>query len=371
MIRNEHGGFRCEGHDGILELVFGRACAMHSVSKHHEATLNHGHDDHGEELLTNAVGSFAMKFLDLEDNLFGSIVVFDGPAPEIEVDDLRCWKAGLVVQIAKKHGDRSIGADQPDNPQLDGFSLLSLSATESLQELVGRVDQNKPFLPAAGNEGLDGWKGRLRRTAEQKIPFVMLSEVGNKFIAGVSAVEEEHRSGGNEGQKRLGLLPLRSMDTDHTSGYRKASENIIGGCDETLGIVPFPFILETALRIKFSPDCFCSRKVVLGPIEGENRHPMPQKPGIARPDAVGQINRFSQDITEDSPWDLLASMGEAAAVDGFGIEPKSAAPCSFEELTRFNVYPSAFPAGAQGQNEGDQLWERQLTLAAKIPGGLS
>jgi len=64
-------------------------------------------------------------------------------------------------------------------------------------------------------------------------------------------------------------------------------------------------------------------------------------------------------------------MGEAAAVDGFGIEPKSAAPCSFEELTRFNVYPSAFPAGAQGQNESDQLWERQLTLAAKIPGGLS
>jgi hypothetical protein len=177
---------------------------------------------------------------------------------------------------------------------------------------------------------------------------VVLSEVGNEFIAGVSSIEEKYRSGGNEGQKRLGLLPFRSMDTDHTPGYRKASEYIIGCCDQTLGIMTFPFMLETALGIKFGPDRFCCRKVVLRSIEGENRHPMPQKRGIERPEAIGQSNRFSQDITEDSPWDLFASMGEAAAVDGFGIEPKSAAPCPFEELTRFNVYPSAFPAGAQG-----------------------
>lgn len=89
---------------------------MHSVSKHHEATRNHGHDDYGEELLTDAVGSFAVKFLDLQDNLFGSIVVFDGPAPEIELDNLLCWKAGFVEQVSKEHGDRSIRADQLDNP---------------------------------------------------------------------------------------------------------------------------------------------------------------------------------------------------------------------------------------------------------------
>ena len=225
------------------------------------------------------------------------------------------------------------------------------------------LDQNKPFLPAAGNEGLDGRKGGLCRTAEQEVPFVVLSEVGNEFIAGVSAIKEQHRSGGNGGQKRLGFLPLRSMDTDHTPGYRKASEHIIGCCDQALGIVTFPFILEAALGIKLGSDRFCCRKVVLGPIEGENRHPMPQKRRIARPEAVGQINRFSQDITEDSPWDFFTSMGETAAVHGISIEPKSAAPCSFEELTRFNVYPSAFPTGAQGENEGDQLWEGQLTVA--------
>lgn len=344
---------------------------MHSISKHHEATGNHGHNDYGEELLADAVGTFAMKFLDLEDNLFASIVVFNGPAPEIELDNLLCRKAGIVEQVGKKHRDRSIRADQLDNPQLDDFSLLSLSGAESLEVLVGRVDQNKPFLPAAGNEGLNSRKGGLRRTAEQEVPFVVLSEVGNELIAGVSAIKEQHRSGRNGGQKGLGFLPLRSMDTDHTPRYRKASEHIIGRCHQALGIVTFPFILQTAFGIKFCPDLFCCRKVVLGPIEGENRHSMPNKGGIAGPEAVGQINGFSQDLTEDSPWNLLTSMCEAAAVDGLGIEPKSAAPCSLEELTRFNIYPFAFPAGTQGENERDQLWEGKLAVAGKIGGSLS
>ena len=63
-------------------------------------------------------------------------------------------------------------------------------------------------------------------------------------------------------------------------------------------------------------------------------------------------------------------MGKAAAVDGLGIRPESAAPSSFEELTRFDVHPRAFPAGRQGENEGDQPCEGKLTGARKVRGGL-
>jgi hypothetical protein len=210
----------------------------------------------------------------------------------------------------------------------------------------------------------------LSGTAEQKVPLVVLSEVVNELIAGVSAIEEQHRSGGNGGQKCLGFLPLRSMDTDHTPGYRKAPEHIIGRCDQALGIVTSPFIFETTLRIKFFTDLFCCRKIVLGAIQGENRHPMPKERWVGRPDVVGQVHGLSQDITEDGPWNLLASMCESAAVDGLGIKPKSATPGSFEELTRFDVHPFAFPAGRQRENEGDELREGELAVAGKIRGKL-
>jgi hypothetical protein len=160
------------------------------------------------------------------------------------------------------------------------------------------------------------------------------------------------------------------MDADHTPGYRKAPEHIIGCCDQTLRIVTFPFISETTLRIKLFTGLFCCRKVVLRAIEGENRHFMPKKGWVARREAEGQNHGFSQDITEDGPWNLFASVCESAAVQGLGIKPKSATPGSFEELTRFDVHPFAFPAGRQRENKRNQLPEGELAVADKIRGRL-
>jgi len=370
IIRNEYGGFGCQGHDGILELEFSGPCAVHSISEHHKGAGNHGHNDDGEELLTDAVGTFSMEFLNLEPNLLVSIVIFNRPALEIEIEDILFAKGGLVEQVGKKHRDRSIGADQLDNPKLDDLRLLSLPAAEPLEVLVGGVDQNKALLPAAGNEGLNGRKGGLSRTAEQKVPVVVLSEVGNELIAGVAAIEEQHRSGGNRGQKSLSFLPLRSMDTDHSPGYGKAPEHIIGRCDQALGIVTFAFILEASLGIKFFTDLFCCGKVVLGAVESEDRHTMPKKRRVAWPEAVGQIHGFSQDITEDGPGNFLASMCESAAVDSLCIKPKSAPPGCLEKVTRFDVHPFALPAGGQGENERNQLREGKLAVAGKIRGRL-
>ncbi len=344
---------------------------MNSISNHHEGAGNDAHDDNGEELLADAVWAFAMKFLNLEHDLFAPVVIFYRPAPEIEVDDLLSEKAALVKEIGQQHGDRSVRADELDDPKLDHLGFLALSLAEPLEIFVGRIDQNEVFLLTAGNEGLNGRKCGLSRTAEQKVSVVVFSEVGNQLIAGVSTIKEQHRSGGNRGQECLRFLPFRSMDTDHAPCYGQASENIVGRCDQALGKVTFPFILKATLRIKLFANLFCCRKVVLGAIEGIDRHPMPKKGWVARPEAVGQFHSICEDIREDAPGNFFAGVCKRAAVDRLRIRPKPASPCTLEEFTRFDVHPFVFPIGGQGENERNQLREGKLAVPGKISDRLS
>jgi hypothetical protein len=122
------------------------------------------------------------------------------------------------------------------------------------------------------------------------------------------------------------------MDTDHTPGDGKAPEHIVGGCNQALGKVPPAFMLETTMRIELFSDLLGCRKVVLGTIEGDNRDPMPKIGGVARLEAVGQLDGLLQNILEDSPGNLLASSRESASVCLLDIRPESATPGSFEEL---------------------------------------
>jgi len=370
IIGNEHSSFGCQGHDGILELEFFGPDAVHSLSDHHKGSGNDGHDGCSEDLLTDAVGGFAVEFLDLQRNLFISVMVLDCPSPEVELDDLLSGKARHIQQIGQKDRDRSIRADQPDDPELDDLGLLALSAAEPLEVLVGRMDQNEVLLFAAGNEGFNGREGRLSRTAEQIVSLVVVPEVGNELIAGISPIEEQDGSGGNARQKSLGLLPFGSMDADHAPGHGKLPVYIIGRCDQALGIVASALMLEAALGIKGFAELLCCREVEFGAIKSINGHPMPKIGWIGRPEAVSQIDRFSQNVPEDGPGNFLASMGKSTPVDSLSIRPEPAAPSSFEELTRFDVHSRAFPAGHQGENEGDEPWEGKLPGAGKVRGGL-
>lgn len=51
---------------------------------------------------------------------------------------------------------------------------------------------------------------------------------------------------------------------------------------------------------------------------------------------------------------------------GFGIGPQSAAKGIIEEIPRLDVNSLALPAGGEGENEGDELGERELSVAGKI-----
>jgi hypothetical protein len=93
---------------------------------------------------------------------------------------------------------------------------------------------------------------------------------------------------------------------------------------------------------------------------------VPDIGGIARKEAVGKLDRFLKDVSEDGPADFLASMSECAAVDLLSIGPESASPGHSEEITGFNVHSLAFPAGNQREDESDELGDREFAVSSKI-----
>lgn len=330
IIGHQNGGFRSQGHDGVLELIVHSPRAMHPGGDHHEGSGNDRHDDHGKELLADTVGSLAMKLLDLKGHFVGSVMVLHRPAPKVELDDLLSLKTALVEHVGQKHRDLPLGAHQPDRPELDAPGFFPLLGAEPLDVSTGRGKRNVTFLPAALDESLDSGKGRFGRTAKEKVPFVVLSQIGNQLKARVSPLEKQDALGRNQRQERLRLLPLRSVDADHTSGYGKTPENIIGRRNQALRIVTPSFILKAALRIELGSDLPGCWKGVLRSIEGDDRHTVPDIGGIARKEALGKLERFHKDVPEEMVQETLASMGECAAVDLLGIGPKSASPGPLE-----------------------------------------
>jgi len=344
---------------------------MRSRGDHHEGSSNDRHDHYGKELLTDAVGSLAMKLLDLEHYLFVSVMILNSPTAKVQLDDVLGWEAALVEHVGQKHRDLPLGADQSDHSELDASGFLPLSGAEPREVVVGRGEGNVVVVPAASHKSLDSGEGGLGRTAEQKVSFVVLSQIGNEIKAGISPIEERNASRREQGQERLRLLPLRSMDTDDSPGYGKTPEDIIGGCHQTLRVMAPSLILESTVGIELLADLLGCRKVVFGAINGNNRHAVPEIGGITRKEAVSKLHGLLQDVSEDGPGDFLASLGKAASVDLLGIRPQSATPGRSEEIPGFDVHSLALSARHNREDEGDELWKGQFPTADKVLGRLS
>jgi len=228
-------------------------------SDHDESPRDDGHDGYGKDLLADTVWGFAMKFLDLENDLLVSVMFLNPPSPEIEIDDVLPGKAALVQEIGEKYRDLSIGTDQSDHPQLNTLGFFPLPWAESLKELVGGGDHDVVFLSTVADKGFHGGECRFGRTTKQEISLVVLSQEADEIIARISAIEKQHGPGRDEGQEGLGLLSFRSMNTDHTPGQSKTPEHIVGRCNQTLRIMPFAFMLEATLRVEFFSNLFCRR----------------------------------------------------------------------------------------------------------------
>jgi hypothetical protein len=58
--------------------------------------------------------------------------------------------------------------------------------------------------------------------------------------------------------------------------------------------VPFAFVLETTLRVELLSVFLGCRQIILGAIDGNDRHSMPKIGGVTRPKLVGQLHRIFQ-----------------------------------------------------------------------------
>ena len=195
---------------------------MHPGGQHHEGSCDHGHYDHGEEFLADAVWCFSMKFLDIEYDLFVSVVVFHRPAAEVETDDLLSFKLAFIEHVGEKNGDFPFGADQPDSSQLNAPGFLPFLGAESRKVVVGRGERDEVLRSAFANESLHGREGGFGGTAEEKVALVVLSQEGDEIEAWVSTIEEQNASGRDKGQERPGV-------SKGLKGSQRGSKGVKGG----------------------------------------------------------------------------------------------------------------------------------------------
>jgi hypothetical protein len=160
------------------------------------------------------------------------------------------------------------------------------------------------------------------------------------------------------------------MDAHDTSGDGKTPEDIIGRGNQALRIMTTSFMLEATFGIKLTSDLLCCRKVVLGAIESDDRHGMPQIRRMTRIEAVGQIHGTLQDVPEKGPANLFAGLSEAASMDLIGFGPKAASLGSSEEFTRFDVHSLALSTAYEREDKDDELGKGKLARPGEILSGL-
>jgi hypothetical protein len=148
---------------------------------------------------------------------------------------------------------------------------------------------------------LDCRKGALGRAAEDEIAIVMVPQMADNMIAWISTVKEQDRSRPDIWQQTQGLFSFRSVNTDYRSCQGNASKYIISGCDQTLWVVSFAFVIETTFGIELLSILLCCRQFVLGAVKSNDRHTMPKIGGIPWPELVGQPHGIIQNISEDGP----------------------------------------------------------------------
>ena len=183
------------------------------------------------------------------------------------------------------------------------------------------------------------------------------------------AVKQKDAPRGDKWQQGLCLLALGFMDAHDTSGDGKTPEDIVGRGNQTVRIMTTSFMWESTFGIELMSYFLCCRQIILGAIEGDDRHRVPQIGGIPRIEAIGELNGLVQDVPENRPTDLLPSFGEAASMDLIGFGPQAASPGSLEEFPRFDVHSLALSTADEGQDKDDELGKGKLASAGEIADG--
>ena len=139
-----------------------------------------------------------MESFHFEDNLFIPIVVFDFPSPEVQIDDFLFREFCLIVQVSQKDRYRAIRTYQFDDPDLEGFKLLSLLYGYFAQVFAAWNDPNLVFLLTAFDEFFDSREAVLCRATKDKISLKCIYKIGDELITGVTSVEKQDTADWNK-----------------------------------------------------------------------------------------------------------------------------------------------------------------------------
>lgn len=283
-----------------------------------------------------------MKCFDFQNDLFIPVVGFNFPTSEIEGNKLLPRVFSLVCEIGEQDGDGSIGTDESENPQLNGFEIFSLLFRYLVDVPTARVNANLVFVLSGLDESMYGRKRGLSRASEYKKALESSDEIKDQLVARVASVEEQDALARDEFKKVFDLITFGRIHRDNGTSDGQPSKDIVCGGDQTLRIVPFSRVLEATIRIKLVSHLFCGREVVFGPVYSEDGHTVPGEFRVLGAALVGESYRIIEDALENLPVDLVAGSGESTVVDGFGFGPEAASPGCSEEFTRFHVHPLGF-----------------------------
>jgi hypothetical protein len=234
-------------------------------------------------------------------------------------------------------------------------------------QVIARRGENDEILAfALLNECLNGRKSGSGRATENKVAPVVFSQMLNKGIAGKSTVKEKYAIGRNMRQKALGLVSLGVSNSADYPGNRQLSKDIVGGHDETLGIVALAVVIQTASRVEFGAEFGRGGKAKHGAVKSIHGHLIPQKSIITRPEIIGQSNSPAQDVLENGPGDLFPCSGNVAAVRSVCVRPKTTAPGTPEKLSQFDGHALVLAARHKGKDKNDQFGEREFAVTSEI-----
>ena len=224
-----------------------------------------------------------------------------------------------------------------NHPQFDRLEAFALSGTELGQRLIGWGNPDDGFRLSTFYKGLNGRECATRRTAEDKVLTGRGGQEAEQIIAGIAPVKEQDTLGRNMRQQGGRFLPFKTVNTDDGAGDRQATEHIIEGRDQTLGIMAFAGLVKTAFGIELVADRLSGWEGEFRPVDRIDRHAVPGKLRVVRPAVVGDLNGMVEGLLKDLPGHFLTGFTQGTAMGGLGLRPQAASTGCAEHGAKMRI----------------------------------
>lgn len=265
-----------------------------------------------------------MKRFKLEGDFFIPVIVFQLPAFEIERPNLVTGIATAIQQIGKQHRNGPIRMVEQNHAQLDRLEAVAVARTEACQCLIRGGQPDDGFRLSRFDKRFHRREGAGRRTAEDKMLLIRDGQQAQQVIAGIAAVKEEDTLFGKMREQGRRFLPFGTVEADDRAGDRQATEDIVERGNQTLGVMPFAWLVKSAVRIEGVPERLRGREREFRAVDGIHGQALPGILRVVRPEGVSDLNGLVSGRLKDFPRDFLAGFTQGTPMDGFSLGPQTA-----------------------------------------------